>query len=149
MPSNNLAHKLYDLIVGYSVFSHLSQTCIQNWLYEFERITKPGGHIVLTTYGNRFLEKLIEDKNNMDQGKEIDWHIKDCIQAIGDIDEKMQIFNDKGFIWIGDINNLYGTTFINEKYLQKALEEFAPKLKLQAFDDKTLIQDVFILKNCS
>ncbi len=43
----------FDLIYSYSVFTHLARDLQLPWLKELVRVTKPGGHLVITTCGRR------------------------------------------------------------------------------------------------
>ncbi|HEX7706973.1 MAG TPA: class I SAM-dependent methyltransferase [Thermoanaerobaculia bacterium] len=45
----------FSHIVGYSVFSHLSEEACLRWMAEFHRILSPGGVVVLTTRSRDFL----------------------------------------------------------------------------------------------
>lgn len=45
-PPTELQAGTYDLVYGYSVFSHLSEAAHLAWLEEFYRIMKPGGILV-------------------------------------------------------------------------------------------------------
>jgi SAM-dependent methyltransferase len=45
-----------DFIVGYSVFSHLSEASCRAWIGEFARILKPGGMVAVTTRGRWFFD---------------------------------------------------------------------------------------------
>jgi SAM-dependent methyltransferase len=47
----------FDLIYGYSVFSHLNEDMQKRWLIELHRIVKPGGLVILTTRARRFIEQ--------------------------------------------------------------------------------------------
>jgi SAM-dependent methyltransferase len=46
----------FDLVFGYSVFSHLSRECADAWVSEFSRIVRPGGLVIMTTHGRDFIE---------------------------------------------------------------------------------------------
>lgn len=46
---------MFDLIYGYSVFSHLSEKVHEDWLAELRRILRPGGLLVLTTRDREFI----------------------------------------------------------------------------------------------
>lgn len=50
-PDNN-----FSLIVGYSVFSHLSEAACRAWMKEFYRLLRPGGFIALTTRARWFFD---------------------------------------------------------------------------------------------
>lgn len=41
----------FDLVLGYSVFTHLSESYQDAWLAELRRVTRPGGIVLLTFHG--------------------------------------------------------------------------------------------------
>jgi SAM-dependent methyltransferase len=45
-----------DFVVGYSVFSHLSERLCRAWIEEFARLLRPGGMIALTTRPRWFFD---------------------------------------------------------------------------------------------
>ncbi len=45
----------FDVVYANSVFSHLDEDCAQAWGREFARILRPGGCLVVTTQGMKFL----------------------------------------------------------------------------------------------
>ncbi len=51
---------MFDLIYSFSVFSHLSEDMHQKCLAELQRITKPGGLIMVTTRGRDFIQRCAE-----------------------------------------------------------------------------------------
>ncbi|MDC4203441.1 MAG: class I SAM-dependent methyltransferase [Candidatus Manganitrophus sp.] len=55
-PPTSLPEKYFDFIVGYSVFSHLSEGACMAWMKEFSRILVPGGIVALTTRGRPFFD---------------------------------------------------------------------------------------------
>lgn len=56
LPPIDIPNESIDFIVGYSVFSHLSEDACLLWMKEFHRILKPGGMIALTTRGEWFID---------------------------------------------------------------------------------------------
>jgi SAM-dependent methyltransferase len=56
MPPLILPDASVDFVVGYSVFSHLSETACRAWIAEFARLLKPGGMAALTTRGRWFFD---------------------------------------------------------------------------------------------
>lgn len=46
----------FDVIYAFSVFSHLSPESHLEWAQQFARVIKPGGRVVITTQGLKFLE---------------------------------------------------------------------------------------------
>ena len=56
LPPLDLPDRTVDFIVGYSVFSHLSEAACRAWVAEFARLLKPGGMAALTTRGRWFFD---------------------------------------------------------------------------------------------
>jgi SAM-dependent methyltransferase len=54
-PPSAIVASEFNLIVSYSVFSHLSEPAVRAWLLEFHRLLKPGGFIAFTTRHETFL----------------------------------------------------------------------------------------------
>lgn len=55
-PPSPLAGGTFNHIVGYSVFSHLSEQACASWMQEFHRLLAPGGMVALTTRGRPFFD---------------------------------------------------------------------------------------------
>ncbi|GAB4063973.1 methyltransferase domain-containing protein [Angustibacter speluncae] len=55
-----------DLVYAFSVFSHLSEDAAAHWVTEIERVLRPGGALVLTTQGERFLAKCAGARRKSD-----------------------------------------------------------------------------------
>lgn len=55
-PPTSLEAVSFQLVVAYSVFSHLSQAAADAWIAEFARLVEPGGVVAITTQGRTFLE---------------------------------------------------------------------------------------------
>lgn len=55
-PPCPLSDQSVDVITAYSVFSHFSAIQATRWLDEFNRILRPGGTLILTTYGRGHLD---------------------------------------------------------------------------------------------
>ena len=56
LPPSDLADADFDLVVAYSVFSHLAEHAANAWIAEFARVLRPGGIVAITTQGRTFLE---------------------------------------------------------------------------------------------
>jgi len=66
LPPLDFPDEYFDLIFNHSVFSHLDERYQDAWLVELERITKPGGVLVLSVLGEHpfaELEKTWHDVN--------------------------------------------------------------------------------------
>lgn len=55
-PPTTIADEKFNYIVGFSVFSHLSESACLSWMKEFHRLLTPGGVIALTTRGRPFFD---------------------------------------------------------------------------------------------
>ena len=60
LPPLNFPDEYFDLIFNHSVFTHLDETYQDAWLLELERITKPGGWLVLSVSGDHVFESSIQ-----------------------------------------------------------------------------------------
>jgi 2-polyprenyl-3-methyl-5-hydroxy-6-metoxy-1,4-benzoquinol methylase len=52
----------FDLVYALSVFTHLPLELQHAWVDELERVLQPGGFLLLTTHGERYLERLRPDE---------------------------------------------------------------------------------------
>jgi cyclopropane fatty-acyl-phospholipid synthase-like methyltransferase len=52
----------FDLIYAFSVFTHLTEDLQAAWMAELSRILKPGGHLLISTHGERYLHRLNDEE---------------------------------------------------------------------------------------
>ena len=57
LPPCDLPSNTFDLVYLYSVFSHLSEEAEDLWLTEFNRIMRPGGVLIATTWPRDYIER--------------------------------------------------------------------------------------------
>ena len=149
MPDGVLPARHFDLAIGYSIFSHLSEVCAKAWLKEFSRILRPGGRAIMTTWGLRFMRRLLAESEKLARGEEIDWYSKDCIDgAKGQIPQLMENLESGKFIWYTtNGSTLYGDAFLPAAAITRWIDELGLDLKLVHYDDASLSQDVFVLQS--
>ncbi|MEO7442190.1 MAG: class I SAM-dependent methyltransferase [Acidimicrobiales bacterium] len=56
LPPLDFADQSFDLVYNHSVFTHLDEDHQDQWLAELWRVTRPGGHLVLSVHGEAPLE---------------------------------------------------------------------------------------------
>jgi len=127
-PPLDLPDKSIDFIVGYSVYSHLSEEACLNWIEEFSRILRPNGMVALTTRGRWFLDYCESLKD-----KKVEGYSKALSNLFYDFDHAKQKYNRGEFLHSnvegvsggGPLNSsFYGETFIPEKYAQKVYSKY-------------------------
>jgi SAM-dependent methyltransferase len=52
----------FDLVYALSVFTHLPEPLQHAWMAELRRVVRPGGFILFTAHGRRYLERLDEEE---------------------------------------------------------------------------------------
>jgi SAM-dependent methyltransferase len=52
----------FDFVYCLSVFTHLPEALQSAWISELRRVLKPGGYLLVTTHGDRYLEHLNADE---------------------------------------------------------------------------------------
>jgi SAM-dependent methyltransferase len=74
---------MFDFIYSISVFTHLSELVIHEWIDELRRVTHSGSIVIITTNGDSFLSKLLPDeletyksrgivvRGNVEEGKRV------------------------------------------------------------------------------
>lgn len=146
-PDNTLPHDRFDLVIGYSIFTHLSPELATLWLDEMARITRPDAYCVFTTWGERFFARLQGERANLALGKEIHWYSRACLAAAGDLDALIARYRDGEFAWVSlNPGSPYGEAFLPPRALAMLLEANALPLELVEFDQDNLAQDAFILR---
>lgn len=145
LPDGTLPENRFDLVVGWSIFSHLSPRSASEWLMELARTTRKGAHVVLTTWGRRFLNRLIVEGEKAKAGDDIDWYSQICIKASADLSSDLKAYDEGEFVWLKSGSDLYGEAFLGEIALQRLLADYQIPFALVEFDCTSLSQDAFVL----
>lgn len=54
----------FDLVYGFSIFAHLSETVHEDWLVELRRLLRPGGLLIVTTRARGFIPHCASLRKN-------------------------------------------------------------------------------------
>ena len=146
-PTGGLPERFFDLMVGWSIFSHLSPSSATAWLTEAARVVVPGGYCVFTTWGDRFLQRLSRETHERREGKEIHWYSSVCIDAAGSINQRLSDYEKGEFVWFtAGRSILYGEAFVGEGALRTLISQNQLPFAIKIFDKTTLDQDAFVLR---
>jgi SAM-dependent methyltransferase len=146
-PDGSIPKNWFELIVGWSIFSHLSRDSFKEWLRELSQVLRSGGVGVFTTWGSRFLQRLQVEKGQLANGQEIHWYSKVCIEAAGDISKRIAEYERGEFVWFTESGSpTYGEAFISELALRRVIDEESLPLQIVSFDTASLPQDVFLVR---
>jgi hypothetical protein len=134
----------FDLIVSYSVFSHLPEPVARHWMRELSRVAKSGCVFAYTTEPRRFLDFILDIPSNTSN----DWHA-----ALGrfksEIPGLLARFDEGQFCYLstsGGQNldrDVYGDAAVPERYIR---EEWAEFFRLMAYiDDPDRFWQAFVV----
>ncbi len=149
-PDGSIPKSWFDMVVGWSIFSHLSNSSLRQWLREISEVLRPGGTGVFTTWGSRFLHRLQKDQEDLKEGKDLHWYSKKCIEGAGDLPERIAAYERGEFVWFAfTASKIYGEAFFGERALRQMIVEEGLPLTVVGFDDSSLSQDVFLLRRAA
>lgn len=89
------ADNFFDVIMAYSVFTHLPQNVNLYWEKELARVARPGCIFCLTLESSRFLDAI----STIPDDSEFFWH-KMLLKFKPQIRELKTTFNNGGFVFI-------------------------------------------------
>ena len=149
-PDDSIPRRWFDLVVGWSIFSHLSDASLRQWLREISEVLRPEGVGVFTTWGTRFLRRLQRDEKDLAEGKDVHWYARKCIEGAGDLTARIADYERGDFVWFAFTDSkTYGETFLSERALRRIILEEALPLTVIGFDNASLSQDVFMLRRAA
>ena len=150
-PPTAFADASFDMVIAYSVFSHLSEQACTQWMGEFARLVRPGGIVAWTTRHESFFDFC---RWAADQGDTTSGYIQALGKLFPDLDDARRRYRNGELVHatsegVGgggprDVS-FYGETWIPERY---ARERFAEHFSLVGgyFDGAKYDQACFVFQ---
>lgn len=110
----------FDLVVAFSVFSHLSEAWAGKWIEEFSRIIRPGGMLIFTTQMRSFIDycrQIRETEQASDWHKALSRSFADTGMAYKAYDEGLFLFEHQ-YTGENAPPKGYGDAIIPRKYIE-------------------------------
>lgn len=121
-PAPQFADNAFDLVVGYSVFSHLAEDVAQSWITEFGRIVSPGGLVCITT---RPRVHLLNAKGQTANAANLTGHLKQYATMLEDFDAAIARYDAGEFVYVptgggGTLTpDFFGEAVVPQSYVEK------------------------------
>ena len=126
-PPTTIPANSFDYVVGYSVFSHLSEKACKQWMQEFHRITKPGALVAVTTRGRPFFDycESLKGKGLGGYSDALSVMFADFEGARKQYDRGEFVHSNAHGVTGGGAmtSEFYGETFIPEQYARNAYSD--------------------------
>jgi len=126
-PPSSLPENKFNFIVGYSVFSHLSEDACSRWMSEFHRILAPGGMVALTTRGRPFFDhcESLKGKGHIGYHNSLAMMFDDFDTARAAYDRGEFVHSNRAGVNGGGVmtSEFYGETFLPEAYARIAYKK--------------------------
>jgi SAM-dependent methyltransferase len=100
----------FDLVIGYSVFTHLDERYQDLWLTELHRVTRPGAALLLTVSGEYMWRWTMERSGHP--------NLSDLKRMRGELDARGFI-HWRGDGWEAHFPDCYHTTFHLPAYIRR------------------------------
>ncbi len=127
-PPTRIPDQTFQFIVGYSVFSHLSEETCASWMREFARLLAPGGMVALTTRGRPFFDfcESLRGQGHSGYLDALSRMFDDFSNARARYDRGEFVHSNRQGITGGGVMTaeFYGETFIPERYARTAYSDF-------------------------
>lgn len=147
-PPSQLQSATFTHIVGFSVFSHLSEKACRLWMEEFHRLLKPNGSLALTTRGIPFFSYC----EGLKRRKNLDGYSAALSTLFEDFEIPRAAYNRGEFVHSNKEEvsgggtmtaEFYGETFIPEAYARDA---YSHLFELNKFDTTRFHPTMFFKK---
>ncbi|MGB7539843.1 MAG: glycoside hydrolase family 99-like domain-containing protein, partial [Anaerolineales bacterium] len=146
-PPTPFQDNMFDLVFSYSVFSHLSEEAHLRWLDEFARIIKPGGLLIVTTWGR----DLITRCRDLRKAKDLPAWQRHLPSLFPDSDRFLADYDDGSFCFdtspavYGEKSIWQGEACIPVGYVKNRWTRYFEFVEY-FFDDKVCSQNIIVVK---
>lgn len=136
----------FDVVIAYSVFSHLAELPAYAWIHEIARVIKPNGLLIATTHPIWLLEKV----ENLRSGKEkiaSAWH-ESLAKSWLDVPATKKKYEAGGFLFareVGEYSEGYGDVIVSPDYINNVWGKVMEPVDFVS-DPRKMAQAAFILK---
>ncbi|WP_348758982.1 class I SAM-dependent methyltransferase [Candidatus Methylocalor cossyra] len=155
-PPLNFPDNTFDFVVGYSVFSHLSEQACASWMKEFHRILVPGGIVAVTTRARSFFDhcQSLKDNARNKHPSELSEYAKALANLFDDFEAAKARYdngefvhsNREGVTGSGAMTaEFYGESFIPEAYARTAYADYF-ELEKFLFDERRQTQPILFFR---
>lgn len=147
-PPSELPTGGFDLVIAYSVFSHLAPAAADAWIAEFVRLLGPGGIIAITTQGRTLLQ-VCEDIRQR-ASFEHPWH-RNLARSFTDLPASEAAYDRGEFLYSatggGDNReaSFYGEALIPRGYVERHWLEAHGLELLEFIDDRAFLPQALIV----
>lgn len=117
LPVTPYENEFFDIIEGYSVFSHLSSFAVLHWMNEYFRILKPGGMLAMTVWKESrfdYIQKLQREAAKSPESERYLYLLQSSLSE-NCIFER-DVYKKSGFVFIpysSDLESTYGEAFVS------------------------------------
>jgi SAM-dependent methyltransferase len=127
----------FDLVLAYSVFTHLDVDYQDAWLSELHRVVSPDGLLLLTISGPRMLDHTLHKSGHGN---------------VADLAKRVPQFHSAGILhwrgegWDGHFPDYYHTTFHSHAYVKAHWSQWFEVVGIYADTPAEMPQDVVLLR---
>ncbi|GBQ84519.1 class I SAM-dependent methyltransferase [Asaia krungthepensis] len=139
----------FNLIVAFSVFSHLDEYLAGLWMSEFYRLLAPGGMVVVTTQSRRFIDFCAEQRLRRASGIRLEhaWH-EVCADSFTDEARAYARYDAGRFLHAAPVKRPHPGAHYGEALIPRAYftQKWGDHFRLIEFlDDPTRVPQVFVV----